>query len=169
MEIKSLINKGLSGQLKEAFPNLGSNNSQRCEVIKDITSPSWISGFTSGEGCFKVRISESVSHSTGYQIQLKFQITQQNRDKKLMEKLVSYLGCGYISERGDIVDFHVTKFEDIINKIIPFFEKYPILGVKSENFKDFCKVAELMKNKEHLTEKGLEKIRLIKSNMNTLR
>jgi len=86
-----------------------------------------------------------------------------------MEKLVSYLGCGYISERGDIVDFHVTKFEDIINKIIPFFEKYPILGVKSENFKDFCKVAELMKNKEHLTEKGLEKIRLIKSNMNTLR
>jgi len=86
-----------------------------------------------------------------------------------MEKLVSYLGCGYISERGDIVDFHVTKFEDIINKIIPFFEKYPILGVKSENFKDFCKVAELMRNKEHLTKKGLEKIRLIKSKMNTLR
>jgi hypothetical protein len=86
-----------------------------------------------------------------------------------MEKLISYLGCGYISERGDIVDFHVTKFEDIINKIIPFFEKYPILGVKSENFKDFCKVAELMRNKEHLTKKGLEKIRLIKSKMNTLR
>ena len=169
VEIKSLINKGLSDQLKEAFPNLGSNNSQRCEVIKDIISPNWISGFTSGEGCFKVRISESVSHLTGYQIQLKFQITQQNRDKKLMEKLISYLGCGYISERGDIVDFHVTKFVDIINKIIPFFEKYPILGIKSENFKDFCKVAELMKNKEHLTEKGLEKIRLIKSNMNTLR
>ena len=136
-EIKSLINKGLSGQLKEAFPNLGSNNSQRCEVIKDIISPNWISGFTSGEGCFKVRISESVSHCQGYQIQLKFQITQQNRDKKLMEKLISYLGCGYISERGDIVDFHVTKFVDIINKIIPFFEKYPIIGVKSGNFKDF--------------------------------
>jgi len=86
-----------------------------------------------------------------------------------MEKLIDYLGCGYISEREDIVDFVVTKLEDIINKIIPFFEKYPILGVKSENFKDFCKVAELMKNKEHLTVEGLEKIRLIKSRMNTLR
>jgi len=100
---------------------------------------------------------------------LKFQITQHKRDKKLMEKLINYLGCGYISERGDIVDFHVTKFEDIIKKIIPFFEEYPILGVKNENFKDFCRMAEIMKNKEHLTLEGLEKIRLIKSKMNTLR
>ncbi len=169
VEIKSLINKGLSDQLKEAFPNLGSNNIQRCEVTKDIISPSWVSGFTSGEGCFKVRISKSASYLTVYQVQLKFQITQHKRDKKLMEKLIDYLGCGYISEREDIVDFVVTKLEDIINKIIPFFEKYPILGVKSENLKDFCKVAELMKNKEHLTVEGLEKIRLIKSRMNTLR
>lgn len=169
VEIKSLINKGLSDQLKEAFPNLGSNNIKRCEVIKDIISPSWVSGFTSGEGCFKVRITKSASHLTGYQVQLKFQITQHKRDKKLMEKLINYLGCGYISERGDIVDFHVTKFEDIIKKIIPFFEKYPILGIKYENFRDFCRVAEIMKNKEHLTLEGLEKIRLIKSKMNTLR
>ncbi len=146
-----------------------SNNIQRCEVTKDIISPSWVSGFTSGEGCFKVRISKSASYLTVYQVQLKFQITQHKRDKKLMEKLIDYLGCGYISEREDIVDFVVTKLEDIINKIIPFFEKYPILGVKSENLKDFCKVAELMKNKEHLTVEGLEKIRLIKSRMNTLR
>jgi hypothetical protein len=169
VEIKSLINKGLSDQLKEAFPNLGSNNIERCEVIKDIISPSWVSGFTSGEGSFKVRITKSASHLTGYQVQLKFQITQHKRDKKLMEKLIDYLGCGYISERGDIVDFHVTKFEDIIKKIIPFFEKYPILGIKYENFRDFCRVAEIMKNKEHLTLEGLEKIRLIKSKMNTLR
>lgn len=86
-----------------------------------------------------------------------------------MERIVSYLGCGFISERGDILDFQVTKFSDITDKIIPFFEKYPIRGVKLDNYNDFCKGAILVSNKEHLTVEGLEKTRLLNSNMNTLR
>lgn len=116
-----------------------------------------------------VRMFKSASHAIGYQVQLRFQITQQSRDKFLMERFVSYLGCGYISERGDIVDFQVTNLMDIVDKIIPFFEKYPIIGVKLDNYNDFCKAAQLVKDKEHLTVEGLEKIRLLKSNMNTLR
>ena len=50
----------------------------------------------------------------------------------------------------------VTKFNDIINKIIPFFKKYPILCMKALDFDDLCKVTELMKNKMHLTKEGLE-------------
>ncbi len=168
MEIKALINKGLPDQLKEAFPNLESVN-ERCEVVKDIPDPNWLAGFVSGEGSFMVKVFNSSNYKIGYQVQLKFQITQQSRDRKLMERLVNYLGCGYISERGDIVDFHVIKFMDITNKIIPFFEKYPVVGVKLENLNDFCKVAKLVKDKEHLTVEGLEKIRLLKSQMNTLR
>jgi len=37
------------------------------------------------------------------------------------------------------------------------------------DFADFCKVAELMKNKAHLTQEGLEEIRQIKAGMNTRR
>lgn len=48
-----------------------------------------------------VRLFKSTSYAIGYQTQLKFQITQQARDKYLMERLVSYLDCGYISEGGD--------------------------------------------------------------------
>ena len=58
------------------------------------------------------------------------------------------------------------KFSYIIEKIIPFFNKYPILGVKYLDFLDFCKVAQIMKNKNHLTKDGLEKIKLIKTEMN---
>lgn len=115
-----------------------------------------------------VRIFNSASHAIGCQVQLRFQITQQSRDKFLMERLVSYLGCGFIS-KGDILDFQVTKFVDITDKIIPFFEKYPIIGVKFNDFKDFCIVANLIRHKEHLTVEGLEKIRKLKSKMNTLR
>lgn len=41
----------------------------------------------------------------------------------------------------------VTKFSDIVYKIIPFFNKYPIEGVKGEYFNNFYKVAEMMKKK----------------------
>lgn len=67
-----------------------------------------------------VKVFKSTSHVLGYQVQLRFQITQQFRDKFLMERLVSYLSCGFISERSDIIDYQVTKFIDITDNIIPF-------------------------------------------------
>ena len=78
-----------------------------------------------------------------------------------------------------IPPYVVTKFYDIINKIIPFFpflqdlkrscrkEKHPIYGVKALDFADFCRAAELMKEKKHFTPEGLEEIRKIKAGMNT--
>lgn len=63
----------------------------------------------------------------------------------------------------------IKNFADIENKIIPFFNRYPILGIKSLDFADFKKVAELIKNKEHLTAEGLNKITKIVAGMNLSR
>ena len=44
----------------------------------------------------------------------------------------------------------------------------PIIGVKSKDFADWCEVAELIKNKAHLTAEDLKKIKKkIKVGMNT--
>jgi len=85
-----------------------------------------------------------------------------------MKSLVSYFGCGYYVPRDnkDFGEFTVTKFLDLTNIIIPFFKKYPPLGIKALDFSDFCKAAELIKNKVHLTKEGLDQIRLIKAGMN---
>lgn len=45
------------------------------------------------------------------------------------------------------VSFHVTKFKDVLDVIIPFFYKYPIHGIKRLDYLGFCKVANLIKNK----------------------
>jgi hypothetical protein len=37
---------------------------------------------------------------------------------------------------------------DIVEKIIPLFQYYPIQGVKAKDFEDFCKVAELIRQKK---------------------
>ena len=60
-------------------------------------------------------------------------------------------------------------FKDNYEKIIPFFNKYPIIGVKSKDFEDWCLVANLMLDGKHLTSEGIEEIRKIKTGMNTKR
>ena len=86
-----------------------------------------------------------------------------------MKSLVSYFGCGrYVSRNNkDFGELIVTKFSDLINIIIPYFTKYPIVGVKALDIEDFKQVAELMKNKAHLTSEGFENILLIKARMNS--
>lgn len=85
-----------------------------------------------------------------------------------MKTLVEYLGCGnyYLKSKGDVGDFIVSRLSDIEAKIIPFFVKYPIVGEKALDFSDFCKALKLIKDKMHLTDLGLERIRLIKAGMN---
>jgi hypothetical protein len=51
----------------------------------------------------------------------------------------------------------ISVYSDIIEKIIPIFDEYPLIGVKKEDYKNFVKVAELMKSKEHLIEEGIKK------------
>ena len=113
-----------------------------------------------------INIFQSQTNSIGFQVKLVFQITQHKRNEKLMISLIELLQCGKIFKNRETFDFKVYKLSDILNKIIPFFKKYPILGVKALDFADFCKAAELMKNKAHLTKDGLEQIRKIKAGMN---
>ena len=85
-----------------------------------------------------------------------------------MKSLIKYFDAGYYSARTNklVGDLVVTKLSDIFEKIIPFFNKYPIIGVKAKDFEDFKRVAELMKNRAHLSSKGFDQICLIKAGMN---
>ena len=163
--IKASMNLGLSEKLKVAFPYVVPVERPLVELPQKI-DPHWLAGFTSAEGCFFINISASNTHSVGFKLQLIFVISQDSRDMILLLTIIEFLKCGNIYRKGDVYDLRVSKFSDITDKIIPFFKKYPILGVKALDFADFCKVAELMKNKAHLTKDGLEQIRKIKAGMN---
>ena len=71
------------------------------------------------------------------------------------------------SEKSAVV-LEIFNFSDISNTIIPFFGKYPIIGVKRLDYLDWCKVAKLIAREagRHLTEEGLSSIKSIKENMN---
>lgn len=80
----------------------------------------------------------------------------------MIKSLIKYFDCGKTDHEGNVINYIVTKFEDITQKIIPLLKKYPVQRVKSKDFADFCQVGELMKEKKHLTKEGLDKIKKIK-------
>lgn len=167
--IRATLNWGLSPELKTSFPNITPIQKPLVEigVIKDCD---WLAGFASGEGCFFINIQKSFTRNIGETVNLCFLISQNSKDEQLINSIVSFFG-GKVYKRSNkpIVEFIVTKYSDLTEKVIPFFEKYKIKGVKSRDFEDFKKVAELMKAKVHLTKEKLEEIRQIKMGMNKAR
>jgi len=86
--------------------------------------------------------------------------------------LQRFYGCGniYIDNRKEnAYKFSVNKIDDIINKVIPHLDEYPLITSKRLDYLDFKKVALLMKEKLHLGNGVLEEILLIKDNMNSKR
>lgn len=103
--IKASINRGLSDELKAAFPDiqpiLRPSGSPDNKIIEDI-NPGWMLGFTEGEGCFNVLVANSSHTKSGFSVGLVFQITQHLKDLELMESFIQFWGCGRISKRSPL-------------------------------------------------------------------
>jgi len=191
LSLKYNINKGLPNELKEAFPNIVSVNRPEYK-FKGILNPFWISGFVSGDSTFSVSIEKS-NNKLGKRVRLIFGTCLKIRDKELLIGMANYFNNLFESTNPSLIAhlegtqkgregvsiqqkyiyntettslFQIKNYSDIQNKIIPFFNKYPILGVKNLDFADFKIIANLLKNKEHLTGEGLSKIIEIVNGMN---
>jgi hypothetical protein len=166
--IKATLNWGLSDKFKESFPT--AKAVVRPSVIYNtfnvkIKNLNWIRGFIDAEGSFQVIIQNNTN------VSLRFSLTQHTKDEELLKDIATYLNYGryYKSPRRDEGQYLVTVFSDINDKLIPFLNEYPLLGTKKDDYLDFAQIAELIKSKAHLTDDGLEKIKLIQSNMNRKR
>lgn len=166
VSLKASLNLGLSEDLNKAFPNVVPKDRPEVE-LKAIRDPHWIAGFADGESCFFVEKSVSKTHRSGYQVRLKFIISQDTRDVALLSLLKDYFNCGDVNvDYRGMSQLIIRKNSDITSIIIPFLAKYNLHGTKYADYLDFCKVAKFMDSKFHLTEEGLKQIDRIKSGMN---
>ena len=167
ISISASINTGLNERVVESFPSIIPIESPLIAEPEYI-EPLWLLGFIEAEGCFFAGIFQKTTNKTGYSVQLRFSISQHSRDHLLMASLKNLFNCGTVMSGSNesIVQFRVSSFNDIINKIIPFLDQYPLQGSKRLDYFYFSKIVVLMKQKSHLTVSGLEEIRAIKSKMN---
>jgi hypothetical protein len=168
INIKASMNLGLSNMLSSEFAGYIPMERPVINYDNIIINPHWISGFISAEGNFDVRI-PSTNSKLGYRVQLRFRLSQHSRDLLLMQKIVESLGSGKIYKYAgkSALILSIVDFKDITNKIIPFLNENPIIGIKLYDYLDWCKIHSLMVKRSHLSVEGINYIRKIKFGMNT--
>nr|AFN16312.1 LAGLIDADG homing endonuclease [Ophiostoma brevicolle] len=139
-------------------------------ILKTEEQINWfISGLVDAEGSFGVNVVKHSTYSTGFAVLISFEIGMNKKDEyllKLIKKSLN-LDCNIIyNAKDDTFKLKVSNLEEIVKKIIPFFEKYTLFSQKKGDFYLMCKVVDIVKNKEHLTLKGLNEIINIKASMN---
>jgi hypothetical protein len=152
--------------------------------ISNMASNSWFAGFTDADGHFGVKIieakpkSDKRKRSVSTNISLRFRLDQRSYDKpnktsmsSIMQAIATFLTQRFPSacvvrpyllkpSLSEMLSLSVESIEKI-GFLIDYFNKYPIIGVKAKDFNCWKEVYNLILTKEHLTEQGRLKIRLI--------
>lgn len=101
----------------------------------------YITGFVDGEGSFNISFRKRDDFLIGWKISPVFNISQKQRS--ILAIIKNHLGCGTIRFRNDGVwVYEVDNQKMLINKIIPFFSKFPFLSDKKK--KDFSRFKQLV-------------------------
>src|SRR3954471_13981213 len=120
----------------------------------------YISGYADGEGCFTVSISPRAKLSVGWEVRPSFSVSQNGDRAEVLHAIQAFFGCGSIRpDRSDkTLKWETRRLEDILDRVVPHFESYPLLSGKRNDFDRFASVCRLMAVGEHRRQEGLAAI-----------
>lgn len=128
--------------------------------IKKHNIQEYISGYVDGEGCFSVSFSKRDKLTLGWETKPSFSVSQNEDRAQILFLMQNIFQCGFI--RRDYSDktlkYEVRSLENLISKIIPHFEKHPLISEKQNDFNRFKEVCFLMQKNMHKNKNGLKKI-----------
>jgi hypothetical protein len=106
-------------------------------------------------------------------VQPTFAVVQGASSRSVLEEMVGFFGCGHLSvnrrhddHREDLYCYKVSRFGDLRDVIVPFFQANALRTAKREDFAKFVEVINLMHLRRHLTVPGLIEIAEIVQTMN---
>jgi hypothetical protein len=123
---------------------------------------SYISGYVDGEGCFAVTVNRNPSCRSGFQLVPEFHVSQ-NADRSEVLRLIRerFGGSGYIKSNGRkdrALVYVVRRRQDLLQHVIPFFERSPLLSSKQEDFEKFAAIVRAMAQGIHRTPGGFSRL-----------
>mgnify|MGYP001582772126 CR=1 FL=1 len=128
----------------------------------------YLAGFADGEGSFSVSIIRTDMTVTGWAVNPGFHVYQHEQHREILELFQFVFKTGKIYRKSGthpVLNYSVSTLQSITEKVIPFFDKYPLV-VKEETYKKFRFIIAMMERKEHLTVQGFMKIVNIAYTMN---
>ena len=134
---------------------------------KDL-KPIWVSGFLQGEGCFSVSFSIQLSRDPKVEVRPSFAVIQPIKSKEILFQVQTFFDCGYIrrSRKDGCYRYEVRSIKDLVDKIIPHVDNYPLLFEKAENFKSFKWICLKIHSNQHKNLESLKEIIELAYSMN---
>ena len=119
----------------------------------------FLAGLIEGEGSICISLKQHPTARFGYYIDPEFFLYQHKSARELLDQAKTFFGTGNISPKPgneDVLVYKITSRRSIIEKVIPFFEKYMRFGsnIKRQNFLMFKEATLALENKAHQTLEG---------------
>jgi hypothetical protein len=114
----------------------GADNQQERPSIGAIPASlgSFLSGFALGEGSFMIVCRKRGDYLGCFKLSAAFNVSQQ--DRVPLDLFQRTLGCGALRKAGNGGWYwEVNRLSDLSGQIAPFFERFPIVGQKAEDFR----------------------------------
>ena len=129
---------------------------------------SYISGFSDGEGCFCISFNYREKLKTKIEVRPSFSVSQNKRNLDILQKIQKFFDCGNIrfSKSNQCYKYEVRNLKELIRKIVPHFEKFPLITSKKTDFEIFKKVCGKVYQMKHRNPELLKEIIKISFNMN---
>ena len=129
----------------------------------------YIAGYVDGEGSFSVTVNRNPTSRLKLQLVPEFHVSQNGDRREVLDLIKRRMGCGYIKRNGRkdrAMVFVVRRRQDLLAKVIPFFERNPLISSKQRDFETFADVVKAMASGEHREEVGFVRILELGLSMN---
>ena len=129
----------------------------------------YIAGYVDGEGSFSITINRNPTSRLKLQLVPELHVSQNGDRREVLDLIQKRLDCGYIKRNGrkdQVMVFVVRKRYDLLTKVVPFFERNPLISSKRKEFESFAQVVRAMAAGEHLGELGFSQILELSLSMN---
>jgi LAGLIDADG endonuclease len=130
--------------------------------------PWFVTGLTEGEGCFCVSFTLRPTMRLGLEVRPSFALALNERDRHLLQDLQLFFGCGWIrASRSDrTFKYESRAVDELLQHVVPHFERYPLLGSKARSFEGFARICRMVEQGGHLERDGLRETVAIAYEMN---
>ena len=144
----------------------GADNQQERPCIEAIPASlgSFLSGFALGEGSFMLVCRKRDHHARSFRISAAFNVSQQDRVPLDLFREVLHRGTMRQAGNGGWY-WEVNRLPDLSDRIVPFFDRFPIVGLKAQDYR-LWRSAVLLLSAGRLSDQDYRQVLALRERMN---
>ena len=126
----------------------GAGNQQERLCIEAISTDvgHFLSGFALGEGSFMIVCRSRGDYVTKWKLSAAFNVSQ--KDRAPLDLFRETLDCGTMRKAGNGGWYwEVNRLSDITTRVVPFFDRFQLVGTKAGDFARFRAAARILERK----------------------